>query len=286
MNIRTGVRRIFLLAVIISAPAFPNDTIVFGPTEPISLSTKVIAVLGQDFRIGESTKFCLTANPGDSMTKLFNQMVGTGMAAFVAAYQDLDGSLIATDVCIAPATYVPGADDVFVEGAITAVNIELATIEIAGVEIYFGSIADTSTVELSLGKRLMIRGRQPAPGGAVWATEITRAKEIGSRQLSAGVESITGAGTQSITGTGIQSITGTGTQSITGTGIQSITGTGTQSITGTGIQSITGTGTQSITGTGTQSSAGTQSITGTGRHGRSSSSTQSITGTGRHSTIQ
>jgi hypothetical protein len=281
MKIRTELcRKAVLLLAALSAPAFATDSIVFGPIESVSIQSGEIAVLGHKFAFGNATSICSTANDG-----WVSQSVEAGSAAFISGRRDADGSLSATNICFASAAYVAGASDVLVEGIISAFDFNLAIVQIGGASINLGSIADLSATDLSIGARLVVRGRQTTAGGSIWASEISNVAGFDAGQLSSASEqiwsrpsdqssdsriqalSITGTGKQSITGTGIQSITGTGKQSITGTGIQSITGTGKQSITGTGIQSITGTGKQSITGTGIQSitGTGTQSITGTGR---------------------
>ena len=203
-------------------------------------ATSSLTVLGQTFELTPAVAVTIGAKRIKASDAL--QVVHPGTYISVVGTDNPSGRPIAKEILVFRRPYVPGANDVFISGLVTAYDSSTGQAKIGNLQVDVTPMfASNSSFAIAVGSRIEVFGRQAIAGGVVWANEF--------KLLNSG------------SGTSTQSISGTGTQSISGTGTQSISGTGTQSISGTGTQSISGTGTQSISGTGTE-----QSISGTGEH--------------------
>ena len=244
------------LFVSLTATAETQTRFAFGPVE--QLNSRTVTVLGQSYSLNGAPTARLTM----------------GTYVLIEGATNRKGPVSVRAVQIAKAPYVPGASDVALSGIVSHFDRSTGVLTIGSLSVYsLDAVADDIS-SISVGSEIEVVGRQAAPSGPLWASEI-RVAARGAKEA--------GRVSQSIEGTGIS------TQSIEGTGkrVQSLEGTGfvTLSIEGTGraAQSIEGTGKsmQSIEGTGRSA----QSIEGTGRSAQSIECTglsaQSIEGTGR-----
>jgi hypothetical protein len=295
-----------LLLPLFLAAAYAHETVALGPVEQVNLRGSSLTVLGQTFDLTPAVAVTIGAKTYKISDAL--QVVHVGTYISVVGTDTPNGRPIAKEIIVSRHDYVPGANDVFVSGAVTAYDASTGQAKVGDLKIDVTSMfASNSSFSIGVGTRIEVFGRQAIAGGVVWASELKLVKDA-STGSAANVQSISGTGfatnKQSISGTGaaanVQSISGTGfatnKQSISGTGaaanVQSISGTGAatnkQSISGTGAatsaQSISGTGAatnkQSISGTGAATSA--QSISGTG----AATNSQSISGTGAARSVQ
>ncbi|HTU64461.1 MAG TPA: DUF5666 domain-containing protein [Steroidobacteraceae bacterium] len=267
---------ILFLSVGVSVQAAGISSFVVGPIE--QTTDRSVTVLGQRYLLKNAETNRLSA----------------GTLVLVEGQLNRDGVALATRIRASKQIYVPGALDVALTGVVTSFDRTSGLLTIGTLSVYAVDAVGADQSTIAIGSIVEILGRQAAPNGVLWASEIRHSAQAieGTGRSTQAIEG-TGRSTQAIEGTGssTQAIEGTGlsTQAIEGTGrsTQAIQGTGlsTQAIEGTGrsTQAIEGTGrsTQAIEGTGRSTQAiegtrrSTQAIEGTGR------STQAIEGTGR-----
>jgi hypothetical protein len=249
------VRLIGLFAL--SCAAFASNaaqTVVVGPVEKVASKSATLTVLGQTFLLPAKAAKAAALSVG----------------AYVVVAGDLDsrGTLVATSVKVLPDAYVPGATQIYLQGAVDRYSAAAGLVQIGDLKILVSQALSTNAMQSFLtGDVVELVGTQAVSRGPVWATTVHAIQGTGALAIQGtGALAIQGTSSLAIQGTGALAIQGTGALAIQGTGVQAIQGTGSLAIQGTGKLAIQGTGALAIQGTGTQAIQGTGklAIQGTG----------------------
>lgn len=237
------------------APLFSSAaTVVVGPVEKVANRTTSVTVLGQTFAL--PAKGVATSG------------LAVGSYVVVAGDRDSRGMLVASSVRVLTDSYVAGASQVYLLGAVDRYSALAGLVQIGDLKVLVSqALSADSNKSFAVGDLVEIVGTQAVSKGPVWATSAQAIQGTGSQAIQGtGSLAIQGTGALAIQGTGADAIQGTGTQAIQGTGTLAIQGTGALAIQGTGKLAIQGTGKQAIQGTGKQAIQGTgvRAIQGTG----------------------
>jgi len=230
------------------------QTVVVGPVEKVANQATGLTVLGQKFSLPAKV-----AKPSGLVA---------GAYVVISGDRASNGALVATSIKVLPDTYVPGASQVYLMGAVDRYSAAAGLIQVGDLKILVSQAISTDvTGTFAAGDVVEVVGTQAVPKGAVWATTAQAIQGTGAQAIQGtGALAIQGTGSLAIQVTGADAIQGTGALAIQGTGALAIQGTGALAIQGTGKLAIQGTGKQAIQGTGALAIQGTgaRAIQGTG----------------------
>jgi len=230
--------------------ASADQSTVIGPVEKVDLNGSSIVILGQRYKLASARSTELTSSLS---------VRGVPVGSFVVAKGERleGGDFQLESLKRMPASYVPGASQIYLHGSIDSVDYSLGIVRVGALEIQISQASLGQIVSSVPGDGVELVGIQASPGGMVWATHVqfsvTSVQGIEGTGKNASMQGIEGTGKATL-----QGIEGTGknasTQGIEGTGkatLQGIEGTGKnasmQGIEGTGkvtLQGIEGTGKQ------------------------------------------
>jgi hypothetical protein len=254
-----------------------EEIAVLGPVQGADCNGKTASILGISFQARDkrgALAICSYAKAGDlSLAAAKGRVNGSG-------------AVILTDFRILSAeSYVAGASQIYIRGAVTSSDSGLGRMSIRGAIIALG------TVPPAVGTVVEVLGSQPLPGGVVLPILVLHKgvdSSAGSGQLSSagsGTMSSAGSGTLSSAGSATFSSAGSGKLSSAGSGKLSSAGSGKLSSAGSGKRSSAGSGKLSSAGSGTLSSAGfgKRSSAGSGKLSSAGSGKLSSAGSGKRS---
>ena len=159
-----------LLCPLVLAAAHAQETVVLGPVEQVNLGESSLTVLGQTFELTPAVAVTIGAKRLKASDAL--QVVHPGTYISVVGTDSSSGRPIAKEILVSRRPYVPGANDVFISGLVTAYDTSTGQAKVGNLQVDVTSMfASNSSFAIAVGSRIEVFGRQAIAGGVVWANE-------------------------------------------------------------------------------------------------------------------